>query len=304
MSDMIISPKGTNRGEKGSVMLLSEAFDVYRSDFIVFKNQSIRTEESHNYVKKSLIRFTGNIPLNSLTYQLIRDWKIDLDKTRTPETVRMYIIRLRVVLSYMHTRGEACLDGHSIPVPQRTDKVPQYITKQQVAQLITSTNVPRSCRLNRLRNKAIISLLFASGVRVSELCSLDKEDLKERSFTVVGKGGKTRLCFIDERTSKLIKEYLRSRTDSNPALFVNNENKKRITKGNVQFIFRCCSKRTGIDCHPHTLRHSFATNLLRNNCNMRYVQELLGHSSLQTTQMYTHVVNKDLEEIYSKFHTI
>lgn len=285
-------------------MTISEAFEVYRTDFIVFKNQSCRTEEAHNYVCRSLTSFLGDIPLADLTFAQVRDWKTDLDKGRTSETVRMYVIRLRVVLKYLRARGYDVLDPESIPVPNRQDKVPSFITCQEISKLLEANNVPRSCQINRTRNKAIISLLFSSGIRVSELCSLDKEDLHENSFTVVGKGGKARLCFFDDRTRQYVDSYLKLRKDGNPALFVSNENKLRITRGNVQFIFRCCARRTGIVCHPHTLRHSFATNLLRNNCNMRYVQELLGHASLQTTQMYTHVINEDLHRVYREHHKI
>lgn len=285
-------------------MKVSEAFDVYCSDYIVFKNQSKRTEEAHNYVKKSLVSFLGDMQIEELAFTHIRDWKNELSKTRTDETVRMYIIRVRVVLAYLQKRGFNVLEAESIPVPKRTDKVPSFIQKEDVAKLLLANDVPRSRRINRIRNKAIISLLYCSGIRVSELCALNKEDIKHNSFTVVGKGGKARLCFLDDRTIKFINEYLGARDDNQQALFVSDENKQRITKGNVQFIFRMCSKRSGILCHPHTLRHSFATNLLQNNCNMRYVQELLGHSSLQTTQMYTHVVNRDLEKVYAQFHTI
>lgn len=304
-SDTIISPDQklkTGEGEKGKTMLLSEAFEVYRTDFIVFKNQSKRTEEAHQLTKKLLINFLGDMPLSALTFAQVRDWKIDLEKTRTPETVRMYVIRLRVVLYFLHQRGEDCLDGSTIPVPQRTDKVPNFISKEEVIQLIKACNTSRGSRINKLRNQAIISLLYASGIRVSELCALNRDDLHDRSFTVVGKGGKARLCFYDGRTDRLINTYLNARRDAQAALFVSDTTKQRITKGNIQFIFRNCCKRTGINCHPHTLRHSFATNLLQNNCNMRYVQELLGHASLQTTQMYTHVVNRDLQAVYAQFH--
>lgn len=285
-------------------MNISQAFDVYCSDYIVFKNQSKRTEETNDYVKRSLVSFIGDIEIASLTFSHIRDWKNELSKTRTDETVRLYIVRVRVVLAFLLRRGYPVLDPDSIPVPKRTDKVPSFITKEEVWRLISSNDVPRSSIINRYRNKALISLLYCSGIRVSEICSLNKEDIKGNSFTVVGKGGKARLCFIDERTQELLGKYLARRSDGNPALFISAENKLRITKGNIQFIFRQCSQRTGIVCHPHTLRHSFATNLLQNNCNMRYVQELLGHSSLQTTQMYTHVINRDLQSVYEKFHTI
>jgi integrase/recombinase XerD len=285
-------------------MTLHDAFELYRTDYIVFKNQSPRTEEAHNYVRNSLITFLGDIEIEDLEFKHIRDWKTSLEKTRSPDTVRTYIIRVRVVLAWLRASQHQVLSPDVIPVPKRVDKVPQFITKEEVCKLIDAAEVYRGCKINTLRNKAVISLLYCSGLRVSELCALNRGDIRGNTFTVVGKGGKARLCFVDERTSKFITEYLSMRKDGNQALFICSQNGLRITKGNIQFIFRTISKRSGIEgVHPHTMRHSFATNLLRNNCNLRYVQELLGHASLQTTQQYTHIVNYDLEQVYQKFHS-
>jgi site-specific recombinase XerD len=204
---------------------------------------------------------------------------------------------LRVVLRYLRSRGYNVLDPETIPIPQRNHKVPNFITSEEVTRLIAATS--------NLRNKAIVSLLYSSGIRVSELCALDRTDIHDdNTFTVVGKGGKARLCFIDKRTANLLSKYLTQRTDNNPSLFVGKYDTHRITSGNVQEIFRYLRKNSGIQCTPHTMRHSFATNLLRNNANMRYVQVMLGHESLQTTQMYSHVTDPDLQRIYAQYHTI
>jgi site-specific recombinase XerD len=282
---------------------LYEAFELYRRDYIVFKGQSSRTEEAHIYVMNSLIGHAGNIDIEALSFSHIRTWKTNLEKTRSADTVRTYIIRVRVVLDYLKRSGFDVLDPDIIPVPKRIDRVPRFISKDEVSQFIQSAQCNRGSKLNRLRNQAIISLLYCSGLRVSELCKLNRGDIKDNSYTLMGKGGKARLCFVDERTSSLVNEYLSLRTDGNQALFICAQNGLRITKGNIQFIFRTCSKRSGIqNVHPHTMRHSFATNLLKNNCNLRYVQELLGHASIQTTQIYTHVVNQDLKNIYKQYH--
>jgi site-specific recombinase XerD len=154
---------------------------------------------------------------------------------------------------------------------------------------------------------AIISMLYATGIRVSELCNLDRTDIKEQnSFTVVGKGGKARLCFFDDRTRCYLNAYLQLRSDDKEALFISTHNDLRITPGNIQEIFRRTWKRAGLSSpvHPHTLRHSFATNLLRNNANIRYVKDMLGHASLDTTMMYTHVVDEDLRRVYMAHHSV
>lgn len=275
-------------------MLISEAFALYKQDVIIFRNQSRKTEENHDIVARAIVKHCGDIEIESLTFESVRRWKLELDKGRSAETVRNYIIKLRVVLAYLRKCGYKVLDPDLVAVPKRTDKVPAFISKEEVAQLLKCTN--------KIKNKCIVSFLYASGIRISELCSLNRSSIKDNSFTVVGKGGKARLCFIDERTQVLLDLYLDSRTDNNQALFL-SESGKRITPGAIQETFKTIRKRSGIDCHPHTLRHSFATDLLRNNANMRYVQTLLGHSSLQTTQMYLHVTDHDLQEVYKGHHT-
>lgn len=276
-------------------MKLSEAFDLYRLDYIVFTNQSAKTEENHYVCLRALILFFGDIQIGTLTREMVRDWKMWLDKDRNPVTVRCYIIKIRVVLAWLYKHGHLVLNPDDIPVPKAAHKVPVYLTRDEVAILIKSTR--------RVKNKAIVSFLYASGVRISELCSLNRDQLKENSFTVVGKGGKARLCFIDDRTRTLLDIYLETRTDNNPALFLTDAN-KRISPGVIQETFKSIRKTSGIEAHPHTLRHSFATDLLKNNANLRYVQALLGHARLDTVQVYTHVVDYDLERVYRSHHTI
>lgn len=290
-------------------MTISQAFEAYRQDIIVFQNQSKKTEENHMICCRALLVFFGDVDITSLNFAMVRDWKEELSKRRSAETVRNYIIKLRVVLDYLIKRGMPVLSPEQIPVPKRTDKVPHFIAKTDVAKLIQAVSQRKAGYQaeNRLRNQAIISMLYASGIRVTELCNLNRADLQEQnSFTVVGKGGKARLCFFDDRARCYLNAYFQVRHDDNPALFIQSQNGLRITAGNVQEIFRGAWKRAGLDrpVHPHTLRHSFATNLLRNNANIRYVQTLLGHSSLETTQMYTHVVDTDLRKAYNNFHTI
>jgi integrase/recombinase XerD len=290
-------------------MLISEAFSAYAQDVIIFRNQSPKTEENHYVVMKVLVRHFGDIDIDTLTFPMIRDFKVVLDKSRSTTTVRNYIIRLRVVLGYLRMNGHNCLMPDHLPVPKRSETIPDFISKEDVTKLIRAVSKPAAGyeKANRLKNAAMISLLYASGIRVSELCSINRADIKEDgTFTVLGKGSKPRLCFLDERTQWLIDEYLEERSDSNPALFIARQTGNRVNPGGVQMVFRLARDKAGFKTpiHPHTLRHSFATDLLKNNANIRYVQELLGHRSLETTQVYTHVTNVDLQKVYREHHKI
>lgn len=287
-------------------LLLSELFETYRLDFIVFKNQSRKTEENHLICMRAAINFFGDIHIDELSFPMVRDWKTHLSKHRTDATVRNYIIKLRVVLRFAQKRGYKALDPDTIPVPKRVDIVAQYVTAEEVQAMIDSCTTRYTRETECMRSKAIISMLYGSGIRLSELISLDKSQIINGTFTVVGKGGKARLCFIDTRTEVLLGAYLSLRTDNHAALFFSRLGTGRMVSTNIQVTVRAAAKRAGIDRHvtPHTLRHAFATNFIVNNGNVRHLQTLLGHKSLETTAQYAHVTNPDLKKAYDAFHSI
>lgn len=289
---------------------ISEAFEVYRVEHIVYLNQSKRTAETSLNAMNLLVKFAGDIPVTQLSFDLIRKWKEHLERTKGQNTVRCYIIKLRVVLKHLQLRGyEGIINPEMVGVPKRQDRIVEFVTPEEVNKLIDTAFTPVSGykTINRYRNRAIISLLYASGVRVSEMCSLNRATIKDDlTFTVMGKGGKARLCFIDTRTQYCLQSYLELRKDKNPALFISDITGDRITANVTQMMFANVTKKAGFTkpIHPHTMRHSFATNLLRNNTNLLYVRDFLGHTSVQTTEMYTHIVNQDLKDIYTQKHTI
>ena len=279
-------------------MRISEAFDMYLEDYIRAKNQSTRTEETHEACKRLLVQFLGDKELSQLSLLDVREWRKEISKGRRPNSIRVYILRLRAVLRYCNIRDIPAIKSELVPVPKREATVPVFLTEQEVTRMIEcSTSV---------RNAFVISLLYSSGIRLSELIALNRGQIVDRRFTVIGKGRKPRLCFIDQRTELLMNMYLASRKDNHEALIVSNEFKRRMTATNIQLLVRnsaskaCLNKKVS----PHTLRHSFATNFLKNNGNMRYLSAMLGHASLDTTMMYAHVVDLDLQNQYEKYHTI
>lgn len=278
-------------------MTISEAFDSYRVNYMAIRHQAIRILETHEVCKRQLIQQLGDKDMAELTVADISSWVKELRKTRCLNTVRNYITRLRVVADYMALLGLPSIQARLIPIPKREATIPAFLTPSEVEAMI-------ACSYN-LRNAFTISLLYSSGIRLSELIQLNRDQINDRRFTVIGKGNKPRLCFIDRRTEQLMEQYLKTRTDRADALIISAVNKQRMTPTNVQLLIRNSAMRAGITkkVTPHTLRHSFATNFLRNNGNMRYLSTMLGHASLDTTMMYAHVVDNDLQKQYEKYHT-
>lgn len=278
-------------------MLISDAFDSYKKNYMAVRHQSIRILETHEVCKRQLVQFLGDKDMAEITIDDVARWEKWLNKSRCLNTVRNYITRLRVVADYMALLGLPSIKAALIPIPRREATVPAFLTPSEVEAMI-------ACSYS-LRNAFTISLLYSSGIRLSELIQLNRGQIVDRQFTVIGKGNKPRLCFIDERTEHLMEHYLRTREDRADALIISAQNKARMTPTNVQLLIRNSAMRAGITkkVTPHTLRHSFATNFLRNNGNMRYLSTMLGHASLDTTMMYAHVVDNDLKEQYKKYHT-
>lgn len=284
---------------------ISEAFEMYRNDYISFKGQSIKTEESYRVAKSLLLRMYGDIPICELTFAHVRDWKNWLSGWQKPDTVRNNIICLRVVLKFLLSRACPVMNPELIPVPRREARMVEFLTEEEVADFIAEAgrSIRGYNRINRMRNVAIITLLYSTGLRVSELCSLNRNSIRDRTFTVIGKGAKTRICFIDVDTEKVINRYLEHRTDDCPALFISDQTCRRITPDTIRKMFKNICERSDFNhVHPHTIRHSYATKLLRRRVDIRYIGDLMGHVSLDTTKVYTHVVNEDLKAIYDAAH--
>ena len=286
-------------------MKISEAFDLY-GYHVALEGQSRSVVDHTDYVKRKVVEKLGDIKLKDLNLKKVYQWRECMifkeSKTgekalRKPNSLRCDLLRLRCMLKYMEEYGEECMNYKLVPIPKREDIKRTYLDKDEVTKMIESAYC--------IKNKFIISLLYSSGIRVSEIISLDRDSIKDRCFSVVGKGKKLRLCFIDERTEQLMNEYLATRKDKSKALIVSELYKDRVSVSTIQLIVKNTAKRAGIEKQvtPHTLRHSFATNFIKNNGGVKPLSELLGHASLDTTSIYTHIENPELRLYYNQFHT-
>lgn len=259
-----------------------------------------------------------------ITPELLRKFRLKLNrledehgKRLTAQTQSYYLIALRGFLKYLAKRDIKSLNPSLVELPKTHRPQVNFLQLDEVQRLIDAIETSDSPDETRLRDRAIIELLFSGGLRVSELCSLNREDinLDRREFVVRGKGSKDRPIFITKSAAEQIKDYLSIRHDNLPALFLNNSRNtgvpetngdfRRLTPRSIQRIIEKYTKIAGITKHvtPHTLRHSFATDLLINGADIRSVQSLLGHSNISTTQIYTHVTDAHLREVHEKFHS-
>lgn len=290
-------------------MLLSEAFNLYRENIVIFGGQSYKTEENLIASMKSLLIYIGNPPIEDLTIEQIRNYKTSLEKRGlSTGTIRGYLSKLRKVLDYLQKNNVICLNPELILLPRKEEKPIDFLTPEEVTVLIETAGTPAKGypMVNRLRNQTIISMLFGSALRVGELCRLDRDSIYEQTFTAYGKGNKSRVAFIDDRTNILLDAYLRLRTDSNPALFLSNQTSARIKTGGVQRIMRGMGIKAGFTkpIHPHIFRHSFATDFYRNSGDLRSLQAILGHKDANTTIIYTHVTDPHLQRVYKAHHKV
>ena len=288
-------------------MKISEAFELYVYDCILRAGKSVNTESSYLNISKSLVSFFGDVSIESLSFSDFRDWHNFVSSRWKPNTVRNAISCIRMVLKMSARKGLDVVDYEELIVPKRSKYIIQYLLPEEIEAFIDV--VSRKCRgygrMNRLRNIAMLRLLATSGIRVSELVALNRNSIRHRKFTVVGKSKDPRVVFIDEKTENAINFYLDSRTDDDPALFISHQgSRSRLTTGGVRRVFEfVCANSDFNDVTPHTIRHSFATMLLDKGVELCYISDLLGHQSLDTTRIYTHYTNTKLQHIYDSVMT-
>ena len=283
------------------------------------KNKSPKTLENYGRYLDRFFGFAKIDKISQLNEELIRQYRLYLNRLRDTKgqqlkkiTQNYHIIALRNFLKYLAKTGVKTVAAERIELGKQEDREVTFLELDELTRLI---NAPEGESLDALRDKSILTLLFSSGMRVSELCSLDRDkiDLSRGEFSVRGKGSKIRMVFLSDEARGSIKSYLNKRSDADEALFIRipksgtfgKDTDLRLTPRSIQRIIKKYSIKAGIvgkNVSPHTLRHSFATDLLRNGADIRSVQAMLGHASVTTTQIYTHVTDKQLREVHQKFH--
>ncbi|MBQ3306435.1 tyrosine-type recombinase/integrase [Candidatus Saccharibacteria bacterium] len=284
-------------------MKISEAFAEYRESEIIAANLSSKTLESYFYSEKRAIEYFGDVGIETLTAPDVRSYYEHLLTWQKPDTARGNIVCLRAVVKLCRRNNLDVLDPELIKVPKREKRIINYLTEQEVQRFVEVVGAPQRgySLLNRQRNVLIVKLLYSTGLRVGELCRLNRNSFRNRQAAIYGKSKLPRPVYIPKDVENLIEQYLKNRDDSEPALLISEHTGKRITPGTVRLVFRnACARSEFENIHPHTLRHSFATKMLDKEVDLRYIADLMGHESLDTTRIYTHYTNPKLRSIYDR----
>ncbi len=301
-------------------MYLSELLLDYIEHLEVEGGRSAKTAENYKLYLERLVQFSNDTLVEKITSEMVRKYRLwlnryknDNDEELATITQSYHLIALRGFLTYLSRRDIVSLSPEKIELPKVSRKQVTFLHYDEVTRLLDVIQLDTE---TGLRDRAIIELLFSSGLRVSELTNLNRDHIntKRREFMVRGKGQKDRPVFIGEATAHHVEDYLAARLDNLPPLFLSysrnstattSGNYRRLTARSIQRIISKYARLAGITKHvsPHTMRHSFATDLLMNGADIRSVQSMLGHSSITTTQVYTHVTDQHLREAYEKFHS-
>ncbi len=300
-------------------MLYSKAKTDFLEYLEIEQNRSQKTIQNYDHYLTRLNDFAGDIQVTDIDPEMIRKWRLWLNRLGTntsdelgKSTQNYHLIALRSFLKFCAKRDIPALTADKIELARTKRKQVTFLNEEELKRIFEEPDLNTEAGL---RDRAILELLFSSGLRVSELVGLNKDhiNLKRREFMVRGKGQKDRPIFISPEAAKWVELYLEKRSDNANPLFMRYSGRKtvdrsgnfhRLTARSVQRLVARYALLAGITKHvsPHTLRHSFATDLLMNGADLRSVQALLGHSNIATTQIYTHVTDPHLKSVHEKFH--
>lgn len=283
------------------------------------RGRSLKTIENYEHYLTRFLTASGAKEPSDINDELMRSFRLWLNRqeagtregrqeTLKKKTQNYYLIAIRSFLKYLRKRGIESYAPEKIELAKVAERTIDLLTSQDLRRLL---DAPSGDTTKELRDKAILELFFSTGLRLSELCALQRDiDLTRDEISVRGKGEKVRVVFISDDAKKAITAYLKKRTDMDDALFVSETKRAhedgsiRLTPRSIERMVKFYATKAGImdKVTPHILRHSFATDLLYNGADIRSVQMMLGHSNISTTQIYTHITDSELKNIYKKFH--
>lgn len=301
-------------------MYMSELILDFIEHLEVEGGRSPKTAENYRLYLERFVEFSEDIKVENITTEIVRKYRLWLNRYENGAgddlatiTQAYHLIALRGFLKYLATRDIDTMAPTKIILPKVSRKQVTFLHYDEVERLIETINVSSEAGL---RDRSIIELLFSSGLRVSELVNLNRDHIntKRREFMVRGKGQKDRPVFISQAAAGWVDRYLEARGDTLAPLFLSYSRNveastsgdfRRLSARSIQRMVNTYARLAGITKHvsPHTMRHSFATDLLMNGADIRSVQSMLGHSNISTTQIYTHVTDQHLRDVYEKFHS-
>lgn len=290
------------------------------------KGLSSKSQENYNrFLKKFLdwlkINNLENIKPHELTSDNVWKYRVFLSRQYLPKTNKSlrkttqnyYLIALRSLLNFFSDRDIVSLPTEKVKLAMdKGDREVRFLSIEQLKKLFST---PKTSTIQGLRDRAILEVFFSTGMRISELVSLNKNQIKikpgmkELELSIIGKGGRARTVYFSDRTLDWLKKYLITRRDEDEALFINYRSKKtnslRLTPRSIEKMIKKYAIQVGLPMNttPHVMRHTFATDLLSQGVDLRTIQEFLGHKSIAATQIYAHVTSKKLREIHEKFHS-
>ncbi|MBU2523957.1 tyrosine-type recombinase/integrase [Patescibacteria group bacterium] len=303
-------------------MHLQSAISKFLEYCEITKNHSEKTIENYHHYLKRFEQFCGkDLDVEKISMPLVQRYRLHLNRFMDgynqplgKKTQVYHVIALRAMLKFLIKNDVKTLSAEKIELPKTTQRSVEFLTRDELERLFGAVDTTKT---SGLRDRAILETLYSTGLRVSELTNLNRNhiNLDTKEFGIRGKGDKPRIVFLSEQAATKITDYLSARQDELKPLFINTKRPRasqekplneqvRLTDVSIQNIVRKYALKAGLvkKVTPHTLRHSFATELLLNGADIRSVQEMLGHSSITTTQVYTHVTNKKLKEVHQRFH--
>jgi site-specific recombinase XerD len=302
---------------------MPKVFDKYLREFLEYleieRGRSEKTVRNYHFYLRRFAEWAHDPNPAEIDNELVRRYRLHLNRNVAgreeaqlkKNTQNYHLIALRSFLKYLAKRDVKSMAPEKIELAKQGSRHVSFLEADELKRFLLAPE--KDPTIVGTRDKAILELLFSTGLRVSEIANLriDGINLKLDEFTVLGKGSKHRVVFLSEAARRAVKAYLERRRDTSPFLFVRHDRARKFTPGahpltprSIQRIVDRYAREAGITKHvsPHTLRHTYATDLLRNGADIRAVQSLLGHESITTTQVYTHITDKELKRVYKEFH--